>query len=216
MSAARHVLHNELASIVGGENVLGEDFSAYVQDKSPFPQITPGIVVRPGSIDETSAVMALANRTRTPVTTRGGGFSLTGFLQSGESIVLDTKRMNRVVEIDEINMTVTAECGIIMKDLHDQCAARGFFCPHCGDSNRVHDPGWGVERCARGRVPHHSSGHWDGPSLSAGPQGGAGRWHCGGYQRRGAPTSIEPATSSAAPTDRISPACSWAMGAASA
>ena len=127
MSATLHLLHNELASIVGGENVLGEDFSAYVQDKSPFPQITPGIVVRPGSIDETSAVMALANRTRTPVTARGGGFSLTGFLQSGESIVLDTKRMNQVVEIDEINMTVTAECGIIMKELHDQCAARGFF-----------------------------------------------------------------------------------------
>ena len=60
MSAARHTLHNELASIVGGENVLGEDLSAYVLDKSPFPEITPGIVVRPGSIDETSAVLALS------------------------------------------------------------------------------------------------------------------------------------------------------------
>ena len=127
MSTVRHALHNELASVVGGENVLSDDFSAYVQDKSPFPQIEPGIVVRPGSVDETSAVLAVANRTKTPVTARGGGFSLTGFLQSGESIVLDSKRMNRVLDIDEVNMTATAECGIIMKDLHDQCAQRGYF-----------------------------------------------------------------------------------------
>ena len=130
MSAARHTLHNELASIVGGENVIDDTealLASYTQDKSPFPQIVPGIAVRPGGVEEVAHILELANRTNTPVTARGGGFSLTGFLQSSQSIVIDSKRMNRVLEIDEVNLTVTAECGIIMKDLYDACAARGYY-----------------------------------------------------------------------------------------
>lgn len=130
MSVAPHTLHNELASIVGAENVVADHetlLSRYTQDKSPFPVIVPGIVVRPGKAKEMAEVLKVANRTGTPVTARGGGFSLTGYLQSGESIVIDSKRMNQVLEIDEVNLTVTAQCGIIMKDLHDACAARGYY-----------------------------------------------------------------------------------------
>ena len=130
MSDTTHPLHNELASIVDGENVIDDVDklrSSYSQDKSPFAQIMPGIVVRPGSVEQIAEVLKIANRAAVPVTARGGGFSLTGYLQSAESIVIDTKRMNRVVEIDEVNLTVTAECGIIMKDLHDACAERGYY-----------------------------------------------------------------------------------------
>ena len=130
MSDTPHTLHNELASIVGAENVIDDAErlrSSYSQDKSPFPQITPGIVVRPGAVAEIGEVLKVANRTATPVTARGGGFSLTGYLQSGDSIVVDSKRLNRVLDIDEVNLTVTAECGIIMKDLHDACAERGYY-----------------------------------------------------------------------------------------
>ena len=130
MDAATHPLHNELAAIVGGDNVIEDRdslVSRYTQDKSPFPTIVPGIVVRPATPQEISQVLELANRTGTPVTARGGGFSLTGYLQSTNSIVIDSKRMNRVLDIDEVNLTVTAECGIIMKDLHDTCAERGYY-----------------------------------------------------------------------------------------
>ena len=92
MSDTPHTLHNELASIVGAENVIDDAEllrSSYSQDKSPFPQITPGIVVRPGAVEEIGEVLKLANRTATPVTARGGGFSLTGFLQGRDSIVVD-------------------------------------------------------------------------------------------------------------------------------
>jgi len=121
-------LRNALFEIVGAEHVLSdtEALDAYCRDKSPFAQITPGLVVRPTSATEIAAVLKLANELGAPVVARGGGFSLTGLLQTQSSIVLDTRRMNQVVEIDEINLTVTAECGIIMKDLHDQVAARGY------------------------------------------------------------------------------------------
>jgi FAD/FMN-containing dehydrogenase len=53
---------------------------------------------------------------------------MTGFLQSAprQAILLDTRRLNRVFEIDEVNMTVTAEAGVIVGDLDAQVTARGF------------------------------------------------------------------------------------------
>ena len=84
-------------------------------------------MVRPGAVEEVGEVLKVANCTATPVTARGGGFSLTGFLQSGDSIVVDLKRLNQVLDIDEVNLTVTAQCGIIMKALHDACAERGYY-----------------------------------------------------------------------------------------
>ena len=53
---------------------------------------------------------------------------MTGFLQPTphRAIILDTRRLNRVLEINEVNMTVTAEAGVIMSELDARVAARGF------------------------------------------------------------------------------------------
>lgn len=125
-----HPLAADLVAVVGADNVL-EDESAlgpYRRDKSPYPEIDPGIVVRPGSVDQLSGVLQLANSHRNPVIVRGGGFSMTGFLPPPprQAIMLDTRRLNRVLAIDEVNMTVTAEAGVIMSDLDAKVTARGF------------------------------------------------------------------------------------------
>jgi FAD/FMN-containing dehydrogenase len=129
-NAPGHPLAPEFVSALGASNVLQEEvaLAPYRADKSPYPEIEPGIVVRPGSVDEICKVLQLANSRRQPVIVRGGGFSMTGFLQAAphQAIVLDTRRLNRVLEIDEVNMTVTAEAGVIMSDLDAAVAARGF------------------------------------------------------------------------------------------
>jgi FAD/FMN-containing dehydrogenase len=129
MSTRVHPLAAELVAALGANNVLQDDaqITPYRRDRSPYPEIDPGIVVTPGSIDETSQVLQIANRSRNPVIVRGGGFSMTGFLPQppGQAIVLDTRRLNRVLDIDEENMTVTAEAGVIMSDLDACVAARG-------------------------------------------------------------------------------------------
>ena len=130
MRNTAHPLYDELAAIAGDAQVFDDPgaLSRYAQDKSPFPPVEPGVVVRPGTVEEVAAILRLANRTRTPVMARGGGFSLTGFPETGpgRDVVLDTRRLNRVLDIDETNLCVTAQCGIIMKDLHDRVAERGF------------------------------------------------------------------------------------------
>ncbi len=113
MSLARHPLAAELVAGLGAGNVLQDDvaLAPYRRDKSPYPEIDPGIVVTPGSVDEISKVLQLANGRRNPVIVRGGGLSMTGFLQLAhrQPIILDTRRLNRVLDIDGVNMTVTAE-----------------------------------------------------------------------------------------------------------
>jgi FAD/FMN-containing dehydrogenase len=128
--SAHHPLAAQLVSILGASNVLQDDaeIAPYRHDRSPYPEIDPGLVVKPGSIDEISRVLALANDSRHPVIVRGGGFSMTGFLPPPprQAIVLDTRRLNQVLDIDEENLTVTAEAGVIMSDLDARVAARSF------------------------------------------------------------------------------------------
>ncbi len=130
MKSPTHPLTADLVASLGATNVLEDDaaIAPFRRDKSPYPEIDPGVVVTPGSVDELAQVLRLANSRRNPVIVRGAGFSMTGFLQRAphEAIVVDTRRLNRVIEVDEVDMTVTAEAGVIMSDLEAQVAARGF------------------------------------------------------------------------------------------
>ena len=126
-----HELRSELVSIVGSEHVLDSALAMadYREDKSPFPPTSPGVVARPADTTQVAEIVKLANATGYPVMPRGGGFSLTGFNQTTayRDIIIDCRRMNRVIDVDTVNFTVTAECGVIMKTLHDQVADEGQY-----------------------------------------------------------------------------------------
>ncbi|MGI0091429.1 MAG: FAD-binding oxidoreductase, partial [Nitrososphaerales archaeon] len=130
-SGSQHPLRADLISIVGSENVIDDIEQLeerYTRDTSPFPATSPGIVVRPSSAREVSEVMKLANSHKVRVAIRGAGTSLTGLPYADrQTIIVETRRLNRIVELDEVNMTVRAECGIIMGDLEKEATKRGFF-----------------------------------------------------------------------------------------
>ena len=125
-----HPLAAGLVAVLGANNVLQDDdgIGPYRGNRSPFPEIDPGVVVMPGNADEIAKVLQLANNHLNPVIVRGNGFSMTGFVNGAahRAIVLDTRRLDRVLEVDEENMTVTAEAGVIMSELEAHVAARGF------------------------------------------------------------------------------------------
>jgi FAD/FMN-containing dehydrogenase len=169
MVSITHPLTSQLVAALGESNVLQDSaaIAPFRQDKSPYPPIEPGIVVRPASIEEISGVLQLANSSRTPVIVRGGGFSMTGFLQPprGQAIVLDTRRLNRVLDIDEVNMTVTAEAGVIMSDLDAQVAARGFEVQTVGVPIQYTTLGGVLSGVVGGGLPRDSSGGLTGRQL---------------------------------------------------
>jgi len=96
-----------------------EDFS--------FP---PELVIQPVSAAEISAVLRYCNEQQIPVTPRGAGTGLSGgALPVYRGLVLDMKRMNRIVDLDERNFQVTVEPGMITEELQTEVRKKGLFYP---------------------------------------------------------------------------------------
>lgn len=91
----------------------------------------PDVVVKPDNDEEVAAVLRIASRHRVPVVPWGGGSGTQGACIPTEGgIVLDLTRMDRIVEIDEQSLTVTAEAGLNGRQLEQELNARGLMLPH--------------------------------------------------------------------------------------
>jgi FAD/FMN-containing dehydrogenase len=109
-----------LRSAVGDEHVLTNDADRefYAMDVYNFREL-PIAVVQPGSVEELQAVARLASGGGIALVPRGGGASYTdAYLPSTpNSLLIDTSRMNQVIEINEQDMYITVEPGITWADM---------------------------------------------------------------------------------------------------
>jgi alkyldihydroxyacetonephosphate synthase len=89
------------------------------------------VVVRPSTAAEVASVLAFADRTRTPVIPFGLGSGVCGaVLASGNEIILDLGRMNRILEINETSLTVRVEPGMRGSDFEEELNRRGYTMGH--------------------------------------------------------------------------------------
>ena len=81
------------------------------------------MVLRPGSAAEVSAILKLANETKTPVVPQGGNTGLVGgqVPHHGE-IVLSLNRMDKIREVDATSNTITAEAGVSLGRVREAAA----------------------------------------------------------------------------------------------
>ena len=136
------MLTSELASIVGEGNVSTKetDKLAYSCDYYWVPRLwidrglpctTPDVVVHAENKEQISLVLQLANQHRIPIIPWGGGSgSQGGALPIRGGIILDLKKMNRILEINPRSMTYTAECGIIQQALEWELNKHGYSTMH--------------------------------------------------------------------------------------
>lgn len=122
---------DRLCSIAREENVSTELVrrEEYSRDASPFPPVLPGAIVTPTSTEVLSKIVEICNETKTPVLPFGSGYSFTGLSnrRGGSTIVVDMKKMNKIIQIDETNGTVTSESGAIVGNLSDEVRRRGYY-----------------------------------------------------------------------------------------
>jgi glycolate oxidase len=121
----------ELEQITGKEGVLHtpEDLAVYSYDGT-FEEHRPDVVVLPRTTEQVSQIVKLAARERIPVVTRGMGSGLTAAsVPFNGGIALSMTRMNRILEIDEVNATVRAEAGVVTADLQTAVEKLGLFYP---------------------------------------------------------------------------------------
>ena len=103
---------------------------AYGHDETETLHYQPDIVIRPRTAEQVSAIMKLCNQHRIPVTPRGAGTGLSGgALPHLGGVVISTDRMNSILDIDEMNGTVTTEPGVITEVLQDAVKKKNLFYP---------------------------------------------------------------------------------------
>ena len=115
-------LLDKLRATLGAANVLtGADRSPYVVEGR-----TPDVVVFPGSVDEVGAVVQQAAAAAVPVLPWGGGTAAAvGPPPARGGLVLALKRLDRLVEHEPGDLTVTVEAGRTLEALQAALRARG-------------------------------------------------------------------------------------------
>ncbi len=91
----------------------------------------PDLVVHPANVEEVAAVLRIANTHRIPVVPWGGGSGTQGgAVPIHGGIVLDLKRLDRVLEIDDRSLVVRAQAGIVCQHLEWTLNAHGMTLAH--------------------------------------------------------------------------------------
>lgn len=123
---------NALMALCPGCVLAGDDIpSDYEHDEMPiYGTDRPDAVVLAASKEMVSQVMAWAYGEGIPVIPRGAGTGLCGAcVPAGGGIVLALAGMNRILEIDKENLTVTCQCGVLLMELAQAVEAEGLFYP---------------------------------------------------------------------------------------
>jgi alkyldihydroxyacetonephosphate synthase len=91
----------------------------------------PGVVVKPTTTNQVSAVLKIASRLAAPVTAQGGRSSVLGGAMAPEgAIALDMTGLNKVLGIDDISGTVSVEAGVFGPELESAVNERGWTVGH--------------------------------------------------------------------------------------
>jgi alkyldihydroxyacetonephosphate synthase len=131
-----------LEAVVGVDRVSTRetDRLVYSVDAYWLPQMwldrghrtpVPDVIVHPGSTTEVAAILKIANGARIPVVPWGGGSGTQGgALPTHGGIVIDLKRLNRILEINAGSLYVRAQAGINGGQLEWALNERGLTLPH--------------------------------------------------------------------------------------
>jgi glycolate oxidase len=88
------------------------------------------VVLKPNSAHQISEILRYCNRHLISVTARGAGTGLSGgALPVTGGVSLSTERLNKIIEIDERNLQITVEPGVITQVLQECVKAKGLFYP---------------------------------------------------------------------------------------
>ena len=143
---------SELRNIVGDEHVRLDDasLSAYGVDALGKGH-PPDVVVIPADTEQVASIARLCNSERVPLVVRGAGTGFTGgAVPTCGGVLLSMERLNRILEIDELNLLAVVQPNVINGDLQNAVEQRGLFYPPDPASLHQSSIGGNVAECAGG------------------------------------------------------------------
>jgi glycolate oxidase len=123
---------DEFKTILGEKFVLLDEESLrhYSHDETEDLYFLPDVVLKPATPEEISAILKVCNQQEIPVTPRGAGTGLSGgALPHLGGVLLSTERMNKIITIDERNLQVITEPGVITEVLQMTVKEKKLFYP---------------------------------------------------------------------------------------
>lgn len=125
-------LVSRFAAIVGANHAITDPLEqeGYLVEERGLYHGRTAAVLRPGSVEEVSAILTLANETGTPIVPQGGNTGLVGGqIPFDGEIVLSLRRLDRLREIDVVSNTMTCEAGMLLATVQDAAAKVDRFFP---------------------------------------------------------------------------------------
>jgi len=122
----------EFKEIVGAQYVLYDEETRqdYSHDETEKLSFLPDVVLKPRTASEISAILKICNANLIHVTPRGAGTGLSGgALPHLGGVLLSMERFKSIIEIDERNLQVTVEPGVITEELMNAVKEKGLFYP---------------------------------------------------------------------------------------
>ena len=131
----------KLRDAIGADAVLADAASRayYANDVFWQPGIEPAVIVIPSTAAQAASCVRIATSAGLAVVPRGGGMSYSkGYLPSrAGAVVIDSRRLNRVIEINAADLYVTAEAGCTWASLNAALEGTGLRTPYWGPLSGV-------------------------------------------------------------------------------
>lgn len=144
---------DKLISIVTKENFDDSKIErlVYSYDATPNFQSMPDAVVSPRNAEEVAEILKICNQSGVPIVPRGSGTNLcAGTCPTEGGVVLLFKHMNKILEIDEENLTITVQPGVITLDLINAIEEKGLFYPPDPSSMKISTIGGNINENSGG------------------------------------------------------------------
>jgi len=109
-----------LEEIVGKEFVSNRSEDLYIYSQDPGASLPRPVdfVVMPNTPKEVQGILKLANQEKIPIVPMGGGLTLSGLvIPVKRGIVVDMKRMNKIIEVNELSRFALIEAGVTIGQL---------------------------------------------------------------------------------------------------
>ncbi len=127
-------LLDALHALLGPRGLLTEpgDLAPYLVDWRNLYRGAAPCVLRPAGTAELAEAVRLCARAGVAMVPQGGNTSMVGGAtpdESGRQVVVSLARMNRIRDLDPVDMTMTAEAGVVLKAAQQAAAAAGCLFP---------------------------------------------------------------------------------------
>jgi glycolate oxidase len=148
---ASHIV-SDLRDIVGPEHVRSDVVSLDTYGVDALGKgHPPDVVVLPANTEQIAAIARLCNAERVPLVVRGAGTGFTGgAVPTCGGVLVSMERLNRILEIDELNLLAVVEPNVINADLQRAVEKVGLFYPPDPASLNQSSIGGNVAECAGG------------------------------------------------------------------